>query len=123
MHLESNRLATFKNWPLSYISKEALAREGFFHLINGWDTVKCEFCYGVLFDWKRDDNPSFEHKKYFPDCPLIKGEPTRNVPILPGVLIKTLESLYDVTLKQPTFKFLSISCALTCSVLLLSCFI
>lgn len=122
MHFESNRLATFKNWPLSYINKEDLAREGFFYLITGRDTVKCHFCYGTLFDWQRYDNPRFEHLKYFPACPLLKGKPTLNEPIVRGELIKTLESLYDITLKRPTFKFLSLS-LITCSVLLLACVI
>lgn len=43
---ERNRYLTFKNWPVSFISKSSLAKSGFYYL-NQNDAVKCIYCGGV----------------------------------------------------------------------------
>ena len=35
------------------------------------DKVKCIFCQGTLYSWKKTDVPDKEHKKKFPTCPFI----------------------------------------------------
>ncbi|RWS11067.1 apoptosis 2 inhibitor-like protein [Dinothrombium tinctorium] len=50
MMFESERLATFKNWSIDFISKEDLAKAGFYFL-NDSDRVKCHYCKGVIYKW------------------------------------------------------------------------
>ncbi|CAO1419708.1 unnamed protein product [Diamesa hyperborea] len=69
---EQNRLATFRNrWPLSFISPNLLAKAGFYYL-NVDDQVKCAYCGGIIGQWEMGDDPLNEHKKFFPDCPIVR---------------------------------------------------
>lgn len=36
------------------------------------DVVTCFFCGGTLGNWEPDDNPWFEHAKFFPECMFLE---------------------------------------------------
>lgn len=94
MNSERKRLESFKGWPVSDKNPIHLAKDGFYYLglinpdpyyiINGLlgdDRVQCNFCYGTLYKWKFMDSIREEHKRHFPYCPFINGQPTNNIPI------------------------------------------
>lgn len=66
----TDRLATYKNWPNPHVSPESLARAGFYYL-NDSDKVKCAWCSGIVAEWELGDNAFDEHKRLFPNCPLM----------------------------------------------------
>lgn len=68
-----NRLRTYRSWPISFISPEQLAQAGFYYL-NVADQVKCAFCDGIIGQWEVDDQPLLEHKKFFPECPIVRQQ-------------------------------------------------
>lgn len=68
-----NRLQTYSNWPLDFISPEQLSDAGFYYM-NVHDQVKCAFCGGIIGQWERNDNPLQEHRKFFPDCPIVRQQ-------------------------------------------------
>src|SRR5258705_7161883 len=72
------RIQTFRDWPLSFIAPEDLARAGFFYL-KKLDYVECAFCRGVVAQWEVGDDPWKEHKKHFKWCPFVNGLPVGNV--------------------------------------------
>lgn len=74
MHVESNRLKTFENWPNLNISPLSLVKAGFYYL-NRSDEVKCAWCQGVIAKWERQDDPWFEHQRFFPECPRVQLGP------------------------------------------------
>lgn len=76
---ESCRLATFKNWPVPYITPESLAKAGFYYY-NESDRVTCVWCRGVMAKWEVGDNPFTEHQKYFPNCPRVALGPNIELP-------------------------------------------
>ena len=65
------RLKTFEKWNSKIVSPEDLAKCGFFNL-NYRDFVSCSFCNLILGQWKIGDTPIGEHKKYKPNCPMVK---------------------------------------------------
>lgn len=68
-----NRLRTFNNWPIDFITPDNLAQAGFYYL-NIDDQVKCAFCGGIIGQWERNDQPIQEHRKFFPDCPIVRQQ-------------------------------------------------
>lgn len=72
MQDEEQRLKTFINWPLTFISKHSLAEDGFYYTGKN-DIVRCAFCQIEIGYWEKDDIPNAEHKRWNPNCPLIKG--------------------------------------------------
>jgi len=38
------------------------------------DNVRCFFCDGGLKSWQPEDDPWFEHAKYFPRCGYLKDK-------------------------------------------------
>lgn len=84
LDFELNRLNTFENkWPHTYISKEILAKIGFF-FVGPYDEVKCTFCNVIIKNWKMGDNEVAEHIRWSPNCPLLKRSHTTNIPTLPS---------------------------------------
>jgi hypothetical protein len=81
MHLESNRLKTFHHWPLDFICKKELAKDGFFYMGKS-DLVRCHFCKIGLQDWQMTDDVRAEHTKWSPECPFILGQRTNNIPLI-----------------------------------------
>lgn len=67
-----NRLRTFVDWPIDFISPESLAQAGFYYLKSN-DLVKCAFCAGIIGQWEVNDQPLNEHRRFFPDCSLVRS--------------------------------------------------
>lgn len=65
--LESDRLKSFENWPISFISKNELALAGFIYT-QIEDRVRCYYCNVDLSNWKIGDDPFREHLKHSPNC-------------------------------------------------------
>lgn len=73
LKIVENRINTFNGWPLEFISPELLASAGFYYL-NIADQVKCAFCGGIIGQWEANDVPLLEHRKFFPDCPIVRQQ-------------------------------------------------
>lgn len=73
LKIHENRLRTYSNWPLNFIAPESLAQAGFYYL-NVADQVKCAFCGGIIGQWETNDQPLQEHRKFFPDCPIVRQD-------------------------------------------------
>jgi Inhibitor of Apoptosis domain. len=43
--------------------------------------VQCAFCSGVVGHWEAGDDPSMEHQRHFPNCPLHLNIPVGNIPL------------------------------------------
>lgn len=66
------RLRTYSRWPISEIQKpEILAQAGFYYQQID-DQVRCFHCNGGLRSWQKEDDPWFEHAKWFPLCQFLK---------------------------------------------------
>lgn len=96
---EYDRLQTFNHWTRDYISKEKLARFGFY-FERPVDVVKCIFCKVEIGNWDIGDDPLREHKRWSPQCPLIRNEPTDNIPIDQNILNESLSRSYDICGRQ-----------------------
>lgn len=71
---EDVRLKTFENnWPVSFLSPEVLAKNGFYYLGRG-DEVRCAFCKVEIMKWAEGDDPGSDHQRWAPQCPFLKGE-------------------------------------------------
>jgi baculoviral IAP repeat-containing protein 2/3 len=73
LRLLENRLRTFTGWPLAWLRPQDLASAGFFYFNIG-DQVKCAYCGGIIGQWEVNDNAFEEHRKFFPDCPVIRAQ-------------------------------------------------
>ncbi|XP_033095509.1 baculoviral IAP repeat-containing protein 2-like, partial [Anneissia japonica] len=74
-----DRLATFKNWPReSTMNPSTLTRAGFFYTGSG-DVVKCFSCNGKIADWEFGDSAIGEHKRFFPNCKLVREKYMQNL--------------------------------------------
>lgn len=71
-----NRLNSFNSWPLVWLSPTSLASAGFFYFNIG-DQVKCAFCGGIIGQWEFDDSPIEEHRKFFPECSVVRSQETQ----------------------------------------------
>lgn len=70
--LESHRLASYKDWPISMKQRpEELAEAGFYYTGRG-DWVACFSCGGGLKDWKELDVPWEEHAMWYNKCEYLK---------------------------------------------------
>lgn len=71
------RRETFQNgWPpdKSFLSIDELVNQGFYFLGPGnGDRVQCVYCAGILSNWEPNDNILTEHKRNFPQCPMMKS--------------------------------------------------
>ncbi|KAG8452983.1 hypothetical protein GDO86_004695 [Hymenochirus boettgeri] len=72
MKTEGERLNSFKNWPLTFLSPSELAKAGFYY-IGPEDKVACFACPLKLSNWEPKDNAMSEHRRHFPDCPFLKN--------------------------------------------------
>ncbi|CCU56005.1 inhibitor of apoptosis 3 [Choristoneura rosaceana entomopoxvirus 'L'] len=103
MHLESERIKTFTNWPLTFLSPETLAKNGFYYLQRG-DEVRCAFCKVEIMQWKEGDDPGEDHKKWASKCPFLVDQHKIPGPIHPKYLseIKRLKTFknWPQSLKQ-----------------------
>nr|BDW09890.1 MAG: baculoviral IAP repeat-containing protein [Marsupenaeus japonicus pemonivirus] len=96
LKLEEKRLETFIDWPVEWLTPSELAAEGFYYLRTE-DHVACAFCRGILGFFEKGDTVRGEHRRHFPHCPFIRGQPVGNVPIkqcdiLEGLKLSSLEN-------------------------------
>ncbi|KAL4716153.1 hypothetical protein ACJJTC_013930 [Scirpophaga incertulas] len=68
---EAARIKTFEKWPLSFLTAEQLARNGFYYLGRG-DEVRCAFCKVEIMRWEIGDDPATDHRRWAPQCPFLK---------------------------------------------------
>ena len=70
------RKETFENgWPAdkNFLSIETFVNQGFYFLgVGNADRVQCVYCAGVLSQWEAGDDIETEHRRNFPQCPLMK---------------------------------------------------
>ncbi|KAI4491236.1 hypothetical protein M0802_010332 [Mischocyttarus mexicanus] len=77
---ESERLRSFRNWPVSFLKPEKLAEAGFYYLGEG-DKVKCFECNIEICQWVENDDPMEDHARWSDRCRFIKKEPCGNIPL------------------------------------------
>ncbi|XP_071444018.1 death-associated inhibitor of apoptosis 1-like [Hetaerina americana] len=79
MKREEERIKTFQNWPLDFLTPKAMAAAGFYHIRD--DMVRCAFCKIEIVKWERGDIPMKDHEQWSAHCPFVRGLPCGNVPI------------------------------------------
>ena len=85
------RIQSFINWPAtSSIKARDLAAAGLFYVGEG-DKVQCAFCGGNLSQWEEGDSPTAEHRKFYPNCPFVRGQNAGNVPVYQRLSSQDLE--------------------------------
>ncbi|XP_050443226.1 baculoviral IAP repeat-containing protein 7-like [Adelges cooleyi] len=85
---ESNRLATFTGWPISFIiTPKSLASAGFYYTKHT-DKVKCAFCNICICRWEFGDNAIDEHKRHNPNCNFVLSQECGNIPIIEGIQLR-----------------------------------
>ncbi|XP_069131314.1 baculoviral IAP repeat-containing protein 7-like isoform X1 [Argopecten irradians] len=68
----ATRLSSFRKWPTSLQQQpEDLARAGLFYEGRN-DYVRCFHCGGGLREWDPEDDPFYEHARWFPSCPFLR---------------------------------------------------
>ncbi|KAL1492133.1 hypothetical protein ABEB36_012621 [Hypothenemus hampei] len=65
-----DRLKSYDNWPKNEISKEVLAKAGFYYK-NYNDDVQCPFCHIEGYQWIAGDDPMEHHRSWSPACPFV----------------------------------------------------
>lgn len=66
------RVRTFENWPIPQIQKPEILAEAGFYFTRPDDQVRCFHCNGGLRSWQKEDDPWFEHAKWFPQCNFVR---------------------------------------------------
>lgn len=89
LRFEKERLETFIEWPVTWLSPAELAKDGFYYLRTA-DHCACVFCRGIVGAWEKGDTPREEHQRHFPHCPFIKGQPVGNIPLVHGSIISRI---------------------------------
>jgi hypothetical protein len=52
---------------------DTFVNQGFYFLgVGNADRVQCVYCAGVLSQWEAGDDIETEHRRNFPQCPLMK---------------------------------------------------
>ncbi|KAL5019033.1 hypothetical protein ScPMuIL_004755 [Solemya velum] len=112
MHLESERLKSFNNWPFDDACEcvpEKMAAAGFYHCPTDQepDAVCCFMCYKELDGWEPDDDPWKEHLKHSPQCPFLKLEgPLESLSVERVMLLEMtrqknkLKKIYEVKINE-----------------------
>nr|ULH81361.1 inhibitor of apoptosis protein-1 [Cotesia chilonis] len=88
--LESVRLQSYTNWPLSFMDPAKLAAAGFYYTGHD-DDVKCFECGLAIRQWVEGDNPMSDHQRWQSNCRFVRKLPCGNVPI--GVDPSTVPSV------------------------------
>lgn len=71
------RLQTFLTWPQdALIQPQELSEAGFYYTGED-DGVKCYACGVSLKNWEMSDNAWDEHKRWSPNCPLVREHMVR----------------------------------------------
>lgn len=66
------RVRTFEDWPIPQIQKPEVLAEAGFYFTRPDDQVRCFHCNGGLRSWQKEDDPWFEHAKWFPQCNFVR---------------------------------------------------
>jgi len=82
-HYERERLKSFENWPVSFLSPSVMAAAGFYFLKRE-DVVRCAFCGVEVGCWVEGDDPMHDHERWSPSCRFVRKLPVGNVPITSG---------------------------------------
>ncbi|CAD6201365.1 GSCOCT00000168001.2-RA-CDS [Cotesia congregata] len=78
--LESVRLQSYTDWPLSFMDPAKFAAAGFYY--TGYnDHVKCFECGIEIREWVEGDDPMSDHQRWQSSCHFVKKYPCGNVPI------------------------------------------
>ncbi|CAK1555300.1 unnamed protein product [Leptosia nina] len=77
MHREEERLKTFDKWPVTFLSPELLARNGFYYLGSS-DKVRCAFCKVEIMRWVEGHDPEKDHQLWAPQCPFLTRQARAN---------------------------------------------
>lgn len=94
-HIERNRLASYRKWTSFQGMVPMLARSGFY-LIGPQGLSKCAFCDVEIGGWRPRDDVVFEHLLKSSNCPLLRGQKTRNRPIDAEAFRQILPVLLDL---------------------------
>lgn len=68
------RLKTFETFPHKNVSFDELAKTGLYYMFE-LDRTVCVYCHIVLEEWKIDDCPAEEHKRWNRRCPFLRDLP------------------------------------------------
>lgn len=79
-NFERERLKSFENWPVSFLSPRDMAAAGFYFLKRE-DVVRCAFCGVEVGCWVEGDDPMQDHERWSPSCKFVKNLPVANVPL------------------------------------------
>lgn len=102
---EEKRLETFnEDWPHAFILPHILAKVGFYYT-GPSDQVKCYFCNINVNSWEMGDNEINEHSRWSPNCPLLNGQNTSNIPKEPiselnELILQHKEQRLDIRFKS-----------------------
>jgi len=68
METSKARIETYlKNWPRHIKASPRYFTEAGFFYLGDRDRVKCFYCNGGLQNWHYNDDPWFEHAKWYPE--------------------------------------------------------
>jgi Inhibitor of Apoptosis domain len=70
--VEANRLKSFQTWPVPFINKNELVKQGCFYTGRDYDRVQCAYCHMKFYGFKIGVNPFFIHARISPHCPRIQ---------------------------------------------------
>lgn len=75
---ESDRINSFAEWPVTFLSPRLMASAGFYYL-KIEDIVRCAFCRVQIGSWVPGDDPLRDHKRWAPSCRFVRKIPLGNV--------------------------------------------
>ncbi|XP_015178414.1 PREDICTED: death-associated inhibitor of apoptosis 2-like isoform X2 [Polistes dominula] len=93
------RIASFDTWPKPMISSKKLAEAGFFYT-GEEDQTMCFHCGVGLKDWEPNDDPWFEHFKWFPKCHFLLMFKGKEYADVDGQYIKLSEETRQTPLEE-----------------------
>ncbi|KAE9522042.1 hypothetical protein AGLY_017562 [Aphis glycines] len=74
MMLYTDRLKSYKRWPLKFITPNAMARAGFYYC-GVRDCVACYDCCERFENWECGQDPYIEHFQRSPNCNYFQSRP------------------------------------------------
>jgi len=91
------RRNTFNNWNKNIkATVDELVEAGFLYLNEG-DKLKCFYCNGGLQHWQYNEDPWFEHAKWYPNCEYLLRKKGLNY-------VQSVADLFP-TLRRPVFQY------------------
>lgn len=92
----NRRFLTYENWPRASPTPTKLAECGFYYT-GQCDVVCCFFCNLALANWKSEENPWEEHRRFNPDCCfLVMNRDYKYVPKVKGAEKDFIEQALEV---------------------------